>query len=136
MVLFKAINGEAHCVIITCISPSPYNGSETAFTLDFGERFSHLSTHPIPCQLENYEKLVKKTRESLKENFDALQQLEKSAAGRKNRMYSIRFKVVQARASQLAFLESLLVSPVIIVSLFSPAVITISVLEQNFTFIL
>ena len=110
MVFSKAINGEANCVIITCISPSPYNGSETAFTLDFGERFSHLSTNPVPCQLENYENLVKKTRQSLKENFDALQQLEKSAAGRKNRMYSIRFKVVQARASQLTFLESLMVS--------------------------
>ena len=97
-------------MIITCISPSVYNGSETAFTVDFGERFSHLSTHPIPCPLENFENLVKKTRASLKENFEAVQKLENSPAGRYNRIYPLRVKVVQARASQLEFLESLMVS--------------------------
>ena len=108
-VLSKAINGDANCLIITCISPSPYNGSETAFTMDFGERFSNLVTHPVPCPLEDYEKLVKNTRESLKDNFEALQNLEKSIAGRKNRIYSLRFNIVQAKSSQLTFLESLMV---------------------------
>ena len=30
--LSRTINGETNCVVILCISPSPYNGAETAFT--------------------------------------------------------------------------------------------------------
>ena len=31
--LSKTINGETNCVVIMCVSPSPFNGSETAFTI-------------------------------------------------------------------------------------------------------
>ena len=30
--LSRTINGETNCVVIMCMSPSPYNGAETAFT--------------------------------------------------------------------------------------------------------
>ena len=32
-ILSKTINGETNCAVVMCISPSPYNGSETSFTV-------------------------------------------------------------------------------------------------------
>ena len=46
-VLSHTVNGETNCIVIMCVSPSPFNGSETGFTVDFGERFSHLPANPV-----------------------------------------------------------------------------------------
>ena len=39
--LSRTINGETNCVVVMCISPSPYNGSETAFTIGISMDFHY-----------------------------------------------------------------------------------------------
>ena len=39
--LSRTINGETNCVVVMCISPSPYNGSETAFTIGISMVFHY-----------------------------------------------------------------------------------------------
>ena len=85
-----------------CISPSPYNGSETAFTVDFGERFSHLSANPIPSELIKYDEILSKTKKFIEENIS-------NTSKKQTSMQERITNTVAAKKTQLEFLKSLVV---------------------------
>ena len=90
-----------------CVSPSPYNGSETSFTVDFGERFSHLPANPLPPTLQDYEKLLKDTRKFIEENQTTQSHRGDARSSSANTMAQRKANTVAAKQVQLEFLESL-----------------------------
>ena len=101
-VLGRSLNGDARISVVMCVSPSAYNASETAFTVEFGERCAKLPLEPVPRPMEDFEALLARTRRELKENNQALQSLENSVAGTNSKSYPKRFNMAQALAAQLA----------------------------------
>ena len=106
-VLSHTVNGETNCIVIMCVSPSPFNGSETGFTVDFGERFSHLPANPIAPTLLDYDELLTKTRKFLEENQALLQSDGGANIKPSYTMTARKINTVAAKQAQLEFLETL-----------------------------
>ena len=107
-ILSHTTNGETNCAVVMCVSPSPYNGSETAFTVDFGERFSHLAANPQPPVLQDYDELIGSLRKYIEENkSSSASQTQPSSL---KRMAQMRANTLAAKEAQLSFLESLKIS--------------------------
>ena len=101
--LSKTINGETNCVVIMCISPSPYNGSETAFTIEFGARLAHLPSQPMPSQIKEFDSLLSSVRKFLDDN-----PVKDSIPPEKMNRYQLtKLNLVQSKKKELEFLESL-----------------------------
>lgn len=67
-----------------------YNGAESSFSIQFGEKLSHLKVNPRVAELIDVNKLLKQYKKDLKENYSALVNLEKTETGRKNKVYGKR----------------------------------------------
>ena len=107
-ILSHTTNGETNCCVVMCVSPSAYNGSETAFTVDFGERFSHLAANPQPPVLQDYEKLIESLKKYIEENRTS--SASHAHPSSLNRMAQMRVNTLAAKEAQLSFLENLKLS--------------------------
>ena len=90
------------------MSPSAYNGSKIAFTVDFGERFSHLNANPQPPVLQDYEELIESLKKYIEENRSS--SASHAHPSSLNRMAQMRVNTLAAKEAQLYFLKSLKLS--------------------------
>jgi len=84
--LWEAFKGETLVTAIVCVSPAAYNGMETGFSVEFGERISRLPTEPTPVHAKSAEGELKLMRHEMEENKAALSRINEG-----NKMYARRF---------------------------------------------
>ena len=102
ILLSRAINGETNCAVITCVSPSKFNGDETNFTVEFGEKLSHLPSNPVPSKIKDYDQMVNEVKKFLNDNPECNLPPEKM-----NKYKIAKEAIIESKKKMLEFLESL-----------------------------
>ena len=84
------------------MSPSKFNGDETNFTVEFGEKLSHLPSNPIPSKVKEYDQMLKDVKKFLKDNPESDMPVEKM-----NKYKIAKEAIIASKKKELEFLESL-----------------------------